>query len=398
MQDLGKYLGVPILHGRVTSGSYQYLICMVQSRLSGWAMKSLSMTGRITLVKKSGVHLVKWEDMCRPIHQGGLGFRQLSRQNDAFMMKVAFNVLANKDQLWLTDCGPLIDHVTVTGTIRLSNVMVDDVEVWKWALIEPYLPDNILLRITAIKGPLPSFGSDIVGWNLRKDRRFSVGSKYTSREEHAQIEGNNELVWGLINKRMRRHFAIDSRCSLFHDPIEDISHVLRTYPKALAVLAAVIKPWKLHEYIATNLRPWRLLVWETESSRKWLRPSVGWMKVNFDGAHHRESGRSTCGCVIWNHEGIWQMGFSKFIGICSVVEAKLWGVYIGLLCSSGMGCRLVIVEIDSLETLKMIHGVDQGFKSRLGNQVADDMAKLSQRDTYECITFEAAPGEVTTMV
>jgi len=51
VNDLDKYLGVPLLHKRVTKGTYQYLIHKVQQKLSGWKAKTLSLAARVTLVK-----------------------------------------------------------------------------------------------------------------------------------------------------------------------------------------------------------------------------------------------------------------------------------------------------------------------------------------------------------
>ncbi|KAG8385188.1 hypothetical protein BUALT_Bualt03G0015900 [Buddleja alternifolia] len=49
--DLGKYLGVPIFHDRVSLGSYRSLIDRVQARLFPWKAKLLNLTGRVTLIK-----------------------------------------------------------------------------------------------------------------------------------------------------------------------------------------------------------------------------------------------------------------------------------------------------------------------------------------------------------
>ncbi|KAG8369646.1 hypothetical protein BUALT_Bualt14G0035300 [Buddleja alternifolia] len=50
-ENLGKYLGVPITHGRASPGTYRSLIDRVQSRLSSWKAKLLNFAGRLTLVK-----------------------------------------------------------------------------------------------------------------------------------------------------------------------------------------------------------------------------------------------------------------------------------------------------------------------------------------------------------
>lgn len=49
--DLGKYLGVPIHHGRVTKQTYHFLLDKATQRLSGWKSNALSLAGRITLTK-----------------------------------------------------------------------------------------------------------------------------------------------------------------------------------------------------------------------------------------------------------------------------------------------------------------------------------------------------------
>lgn len=49
--DLGKYLGVPILHERVNRRSFRFILDKVDQRLSNWKAKTLSFTRRLTLTK-----------------------------------------------------------------------------------------------------------------------------------------------------------------------------------------------------------------------------------------------------------------------------------------------------------------------------------------------------------
>ncbi|KAH1031338.1 hypothetical protein J1N35_043512 [Gossypium stocksii] len=51
VNDLGTYLGVPLLLNRVTKGTFQFLIDKFQRKLNGFDARLLSMAGRITLVK-----------------------------------------------------------------------------------------------------------------------------------------------------------------------------------------------------------------------------------------------------------------------------------------------------------------------------------------------------------
>lgn len=50
-QNLGKYLGMPSIHGRVIANTFKYLLDKVHSRLAGWKTKFLSMASRINLIK-----------------------------------------------------------------------------------------------------------------------------------------------------------------------------------------------------------------------------------------------------------------------------------------------------------------------------------------------------------
>ncbi|CAN1146010.1 LINE-1 retrotransposable element ORF2 protein [Linum perenne] len=50
-QNLGRYLGVPILHDRVNVHTYQDILDRIDSKLAGWKVKSLSLAGRVTLAQ-----------------------------------------------------------------------------------------------------------------------------------------------------------------------------------------------------------------------------------------------------------------------------------------------------------------------------------------------------------
>lgn len=43
--DLGKYLGMPPIHSRVSKQTYVELVDKVQSRLASWKSKALNMDG-----------------------------------------------------------------------------------------------------------------------------------------------------------------------------------------------------------------------------------------------------------------------------------------------------------------------------------------------------------------
>ena len=50
-KDFGKYLGVPLIHTRVTNHTYRDLMEKIQKRLAAWKSESLSLARRVTLIK-----------------------------------------------------------------------------------------------------------------------------------------------------------------------------------------------------------------------------------------------------------------------------------------------------------------------------------------------------------
>ncbi|CAN1147561.1 Putative ribonuclease H protein At1g65750 [Linum perenne] len=114
-QNLGRYLGVPILHERTSTQTYQGIVDRITQKLMGWKVKSLSLAGRVTLAQSvlaaipayvmqtavipsttceiidrliqnfvwgsteetQKVHLIAWDDICKPKEEGDLASNRL---------------------------------------------------------------------------------------------------------------------------------------------------------------------------------------------------------------------------------------------------------------------------------------------------------------------------------
>ena len=136
-KDLGNYLGMPLLHRRVSKQTYQGILDKIQQRLSGWAASQLSFVGRITLTQSvlqaipiyamqttnlpasiktkidqvcrrflwSGndemrkMSLISRHTICQPKLAGGLGFKRLEVMNEALLLKVAWNLITEPGKL-----------------------------------------------------------------------------------------------------------------------------------------------------------------------------------------------------------------------------------------------------------------------------------------------------------
>ncbi|CAN1753345.1 Putative ribonuclease H protein At1g65750 [Linum perenne] len=82
-----KSLFAAVLNGRVQNSTYEYIIERIDKKLDGWKRNSLSLAGRVTLA----VHKA---------HEG-LGLRHAKELNEAFMMKLGWQILKNPNKLWV---------------------------------------------------------------------------------------------------------------------------------------------------------------------------------------------------------------------------------------------------------------------------------------------------------
>ncbi|GAU10423.1 hypothetical protein TSUD_421820 [Trifolium subterraneum] len=137
--DLGIYLGAPMLHQRASRNSYSFILDKMRKKLTSWKTNNLSFAGRITLAQSSlpcipgyvmqtanipasvcdeaekicrdfiwgstvnqrKCHLVSWEKICRPKEEGGLGFKNLRMLNQAYIHKLAWQMVAEPNKLWV---------------------------------------------------------------------------------------------------------------------------------------------------------------------------------------------------------------------------------------------------------------------------------------------------------
>lgn len=135
--NLGLYLGMPLIHDKQVKKDFSRVLDRVNSKLSGWKANCLSMARRITLAKsvissipyysmqsthiprsvyadieklqrnfiwghpKGGrrLHTIRWDVMCRDKNCEGLGIKRLAKMNDAFIMKIGWKIKTNLDNI-----------------------------------------------------------------------------------------------------------------------------------------------------------------------------------------------------------------------------------------------------------------------------------------------------------
>ncbi|GJY67828.1 hypothetical protein Tco_0470810 [Tanacetum coccineum] len=134
-----KYLGVPLISSRLLNRDCKILVIKARNRIRDWKNKSLSFAGRLQLCNsvissmqvywasvlsipfgiiddiqqlirgflwcngeyKRGKSKVSWDVICLPKSKGGLSIRCLKVFNGALMATHIWNIVTNKDSLWV---------------------------------------------------------------------------------------------------------------------------------------------------------------------------------------------------------------------------------------------------------------------------------------------------------
>ncbi|XP_074266271.1 uncharacterized protein LOC141588743 [Silene latifolia] len=270
--NLGTYLGFPLKGTKPKKADLRGIVEAIQSKLSNWKTNFLSKAGRLCLINStistipshsmqcirlpssilsdidkitrsflwSGasskkLHLSNWDLVTLPLAHGGLGVKAARSLNDAYSMKLSWNILLNKNSLisvairskyptpspysfrlgshiwknvgvglpllqdhtiwsigdgasvclW-SDCwsslGPLRAVIQGPLTSSSSNAKLQSLIIngaWIFDSLDFVLPDDMLNTILAI--PLPSASKpDLLTTNLAPKGKFSISSAYSS--------------------------------------------------------------------------------------------------------------------------------------------------------------------------------------------------------------------------
>ncbi|KAK5845345.1 hypothetical protein PVK06_001517 [Gossypium arboreum] len=393
VHNLGHYLGVLLLHQRITSSTLRFVVEKVHEKLNSWEAKKLSLAGRITLAhsillsipsyfmqsmmiprntcdeiekiikqfiwgfseRSKKMALVGWDTICQPKECGGLGLRNLRDQNISFLMKLGSKYRLKEEfpSCINTDRGSFLwKSLSKIWSLLRENLHWSvgnghKVKCWQDNWIPEFGPLHRFIPADAkgIPPPSPSDGPNRISWNHTSSGRV------------------------LSN-------------------VERVRRVSRKIPHAIYV---VITQKIFYTYYATVQQ---LKMFGFRFIQVYLFT---------DGAVQLDSGLAAAGGVVRDKERQWIMGFHRFIGKCSVFNAELWGILEGLKLIRRLGLDHVIIHSDSLEVVESILGsISTGSNSALirrihnlmsqenhwfmqyipreQNQVADCLAKQALRE------------------
>ncbi|KAF7838223.1 ribonuclease H [Senna tora] len=310
--DLERYLGMPLLHGRMSRSKFLFILDKVKARLSGWKRNCLSLAGRTTLARSvissmpyfamqstkipksicfdiekhqrqfiwgheegtRKVHAVNWRTVCLHRNDGGLGVKSRdssAKSQDSVLWKNVVNLWdkLQSQQRWCIGNG--------RSTLFWSDV---------WEGLPSPLTSFLRVSMEAIS--LDAKVADFIGedgnWRLEEidyylndsgNGKFSVKAAYLSlsprfgapsvwrRIWHVKVpERIRMFLWQahhcrlLIKFRCRRWNGGDVFCPWCPNVVEDEFHVLRDCKFAVNLWQRTVPSKIISNFFMGDITQW----------------------------------------------------------------------------------------------------------------------------------------------
>ncbi|XP_019159704.1 PREDICTED: uncharacterized protein LOC109156318 [Ipomoea nil] len=320
-ENLGKYLGIPILQKRINKSHFNYILDNMKRKLNKWKADTLSLAGDEFLDflwgsndAKRKIHLINWREVCRPRDQGGMGLRMAKDFNTALLAKLAWQILNNTEKLWVSAMkhkylqdnnfftsitssnaswgwkSIIKGRSTIETGAQCDLITVD--RNWNVDLLSELLPPDLVCKIRATPIPIEENTQDRLSWPDSTTGTFSVLSAYNIIAGNSNSEDWNwvwkincvekvkSFLWLLLKgklltgeERRNRRLTTDASCKRCPDDDESIDHIFRRCPFATDC-------WDLAKdhggIISANFKPVNSWIKDNCTSKKMMQDDIPW--------------------------------------------------------------------------------------------------------------------------
>ncbi|KAI5322913.1 hypothetical protein L3X38_031985 [Prunus dulcis] len=258
--NLGRYLGVPLIHERVSTGTYWGGVDNVQRRLATWKTESLSMVDRVTLIQSVTavipVYTMQTVKLSMTVSQ------ELDRLNKNFIWgsRARSCVACRK---WAKDQVKVYHFLDVNG--------------WRLDQLSGLLPEAILNNIIGIHAVKDGDIEDKIRWGFIADGKFSVSSTYHNITNQF---GSKDWRWSFFYGKSvlppKSFISFGRRCKGVFEPDSHLDTpleigVLRDLTEWKdTIKVKAYKPSKQHSLV------------------RWQPPSKGKYKLNTNGCRSED--------------------------------------------------------------------------------------------------------------
>ncbi|XP_050241310.1 uncharacterized protein LOC126690232 [Quercus robur] len=363
------------------------------------------------------VHWVKWDTLCKPKSEGGMGFKDLANFNDALLAKQAWQLLHQKNSLFyrvfkvrfFPNCSILEASYSSSGSYAWHSILKgrdlllkgawwrlgcgDAISVWNNA----WLPSKTHPRIESqvVNGFEEMKVSALIDPITKKWDSNMLNGLFTPQEAELILSiplcpnaVEDTVVWPFTpsgiytvrsGTRQTRVFSSIQEVLMYTDKE-------KKNPELLALVMWTI--WHRRNRVRTSLKEFPLAqvaptsiqaleVFQQANSNdathfrdppysqvQWSPPAEGEIKVNFDGAQFRDMGKAGLGVVIRNSRGQALASLSEQASLPfspDITEALVATGTISF--TQGLGFTSFILEGDSANIIKTLKSKEASLSS-----------------------------------
>ncbi|XP_038974764.1 uncharacterized protein LOC120106009 [Phoenix dactylifera] len=401
------YLGIPISGQRLRSRDLTFLELSIRQRLEGWQRLTLSMMGRITLVRsvlsaiptyflsnslipmevlrtieqlfrdfiwggsggRGGIHLVAWEVVCQPTRAGGLGLQSMVVRREALAALHVARFMLEPDSLWSSlmraKYGALVPgiragrhHSPVWREMCARAVQVLPEITWS---IGDGRSIDVLADRWVTEQPISLLPTLV-------DSARLVGCRVCDLYDQAGGQWREGLVRETFGEQLAE--AILALPALLREESDRNAGIFegRRISSRMVVDRALLQVGEVTAASAVFTSEMARDIWGTSPAFtaprfalvSWVPPPLGHLKVNFDGSMMMDGVFGGVGFVIRDSWGrMVAAGGQRTMGL-SVVGAELRAAWEGLsFAKRVLGAEWVLLEGDSSVVVDWIRGVDR---------------------------------------
>ncbi|XP_012487833.1 uncharacterized protein LOC105801034 [Gossypium raimondii] len=154
-------------------------------------------------------------------------------------------------------------------------------------------------------------------------------------------------------ERARRGVGIDNACQVCKHGSEDVLHVLRDcltgYSWNIGEIIKISYSW-VKQYDSVPKSP----VYRTRSIASNPHLERNWVRLTTDGSVRMNVSFAAARGYVCHYNGVWIFYYNRYLGMCMVLDAELWGILDGLHLILERGYGSILIETDNLKMVNAI--------------------------------------------
>ncbi|XP_039066094.1 uncharacterized protein LOC120211665 [Hibiscus syriacus] len=416
VESMGKYLGLPVLHRRMKIADFDFIFDKFRSKLNGWAARSLSLAGRITLTKSVLSAILNyfmqvmsfpkrvyneieittnsyWVQLLRqkykiqeahPIlvekYNCSLLWRGISKIWRQLLSCLVWSV-GNGNSItfwndnWVPSLGPLRDYARDDIHADLTQKIHNFVDVhghWDIEALSQVLIPAAIPHVISVLPPDRNDKPDTLIWRWTPELSFTIKSAYTFLMEGNWNEKSSisKVIWSITAPQRVRMFTWLAYKEKIMTDYERGRRLLTNNYSCPTCGAATETVIHVLRDCPPSRHMWLHIVPQSACSSFFGTDLHSWITQNI---HTRSfivvivgpNAMKPISEILLHardNMGLLQHGlchpedgrFTKNIGTISALHAELWSIYEGLLIARSFGVFKLLIQSDCSKVVKLI--------------------------------------------